>query len=142
MGEGVKSSPFLKSVAHILQSYNDETWYSFTLPKEDSKDMNHVTHHVLRTLVFFHQKSAKFAISKNTDIDFILTYNFEFFQIFWVLKDCLSEYGDSFDNGLFKINLFWNNSYDVIISNHDIINKILWRESDHIVDFVYVTKVG
>ena len=46
MGEGVKSSPFLKSVTHILQSYNEETWYSFTLPKEDPKNMNHVTHHL------------------------------------------------------------------------------------------------
>ena len=58
--------------------YNDETWHSCTLPKEDTKRiwiMWH-SHWVLLTSEFFHQISANFAISGNTDIDCILMHNF------------------------------------------------------------------
>ena len=30
-----------------IKSYKNETWHSYTVPKEDpKKDMNHVTHHL------------------------------------------------------------------------------------------------
>ena len=35
--------------------------------------------------------------------------------------------------GLLKIRLFWNNSYDVIISNYDAINKISSCDSNYII---------
>ena len=38
--------------------------------------------------------------------------------------------------GLLKIKLFWNNSYDVKISYHDVTNKILSRESNYIAEVV------
>ena len=38
--------------------------------------------------------------------------------------------------GLFKIKLLWNKGYDVIISVHDITNKILSRDSNYIVEAV------
>ena len=38
--------------------------------------------------------------------------------------------------GLFEIKIFRNKSYDVIIPGYDITNKILSRESNHIVDVV------
>ena len=38
--------------------------------------------------------------------------------------------------GLLKIKVFWNKVYDVIISVHDITNKILLRVSSYIVDAV------
>ena len=38
--------------------------------------------------------------------------------------------------GLLKIRVFWNNGYDVIISVHDVTNKILLRDSNYIVDVV------
>ena len=38
--------------------------------------------------------------------------------------------------GLLKIKIFWNKGYDVMISLHDVINNILSRESNYIVDFV------
>ena len=38
--------------------------------------------------------------------------------------------------GLLKIKVFWNKGYDVIISVHDVINKILSRDSNYIVDVV------
>ena len=41
---------------------------------------------------------------------------------------------------LLKIEAFSNKSYDIIISVHDVTNKILSRESNYIVDMV--TKFG
>ena len=43
---------------------------------------------------------------------------------------------------LLKIKVFWNNSYDVIISVHDVTNKILSRDSNYIVDVVMWPKFG
>ena len=44
--------------------------------------------------------------------------------------------------GLLKIRVFWNNGYDVIIYVHDVTNKILSRDSNHIIDVVMWTKFG
>ena len=41
-----------------------------------------------------------------------------------------------------KIELFWNNSYDVIISAHDVTNKILLCDSNYIVGVVMWPKFG
>ena len=39
---------------------------------------------------------------------------------------------------LLKIKVFWNKDYDVIISDYDVISKILSHNSDSIVDlFIY-----
>ena len=37
-------------------------------------------------------------------------------------------------SGLFKITVFWNKGYDVIISLDDVTNKILSRDSNYILD--------
>ena len=58
--------------------YNDETWHSYALPKGDPKNVQ-ITWHipwVLLTSAFFHLKSANFAASRNTHIDWILIHNF------------------------------------------------------------------
>ena len=44
--------------------------------------------------------------------------------------------------GLLKITLFWNKGYDVITSVQDVINKILSRDSNYIVDVVMWLKFG
>ena len=44
--------------------------------------------------------------------------------------------------GLLKIKVFWNISYDVIISVIDVTNKILLHDSNHIVDVVMWPKFG
>ena len=44
--------------------------------------------------------------------------------------------------GLLKIKVFWNKGYDVIISVHDVTNKILSRNSNYIVDVVMWPKFG
>ena len=44
--------------------------------------------------------------------------------------------------GFLKIKEFWNKGYDVIISAHDVTNKILSLDSDYIVDLVMWPKFG
>ena len=44
--------------------------------------------------------------------------------------------------GLLKITVFWNKGYDVIISVDDGSNKILSRDSNHIVDVFVWPKSG
>ena len=44
--------------------------------------------------------------------------------------------------GLLKIKLLWNNGYDAKIFVQDVINKILSRESNYIVDLVMWPKFG
>ena len=58
---------------------NDETWYSYTLPKEDPKyNKSPGPSHVTRVLTSFFsdQKSENLPISQNTNIDCILVLNF------------------------------------------------------------------
>ena len=44
--------------------------------------------------------------------------------------------------GLLKTKVFWNKGYDLIISAHDVTNKILSRDSNYIVDVVMWPKFG
>ena len=44
--------------------------------------------------------------------------------------------------GLLKIKVFWNKSYDAIISVYDFINKNLSLDSNYIVDVVMWPKFG
>ena len=44
--------------------------------------------------------------------------------------------------GLLKTTVLWNKGYDVIISAHDVTNKILSRDSNYIVDVVMWPKFG
>ena len=44
--------------------------------------------------------------------------------------------------GLFKITVFWNKAYDVIISVYDVTNKILSLDSNYIVDVFMWSKFG
>ena len=44
--------------------------------------------------------------------------------------------------GLLKIMVFWKKGYDVIISVHDVTNKVLWCDSNYAVDVVMWPKFG
>ena len=44
--------------------------------------------------------------------------------------------------GLFKIKLFWNKGYDVIVSAYHVTNKTLSRESNYVVGVVMWPKFG
>ena len=43
---------------------------------------------------------------------------------------------------LLKINAFWNKGYDIIISFHDVTNKVLSLDSNYIVGVVMWPKFG
>ena len=80
-------------------SYNDETWQSYTLPKENPKNL-WITWHtfcVLLTSAFLYQKLGNLALSRNTDIDCILVVS-NSFHFFWVFKDWSSKHGYNFDD--------------------------------------------
>ena len=72
------------------------------------------------------------------------------FNVFWVFKIFFNKYDYNFDdvskNGyskpFFKIKIFWNKGYDVIISVHDVTSKILSRDSDYTVNVVMWPKFG
>ena len=44
--------------------------------------------------------------------------------------------------GLLKITVLWNKGYDVIIFVDDVTNKILWHDSNYIVDVFMWRKFG
>ena len=44
--------------------------------------------------------------------------------------------------GLLKIRVFSNKGYDVIIFVYDVAHKILWRDSNYIVEVVMWLKFG
>ena len=110
-------------MSHI--SCNDESWHSYTSPKEHSKNI-WITWHtpwVLLTLSFFHWKSSNFPISRNTDKDCILIHNSLNFS--WLFKDypinmltILMMSGKLVIPGLLKIKVFLNKC--VIIWRHKI----------------------
>ena len=97
MGGSQKDPLSLKSVTHIC---NDETWYSYILPKEYAKNVWTTWHTTwaLLTPAFFHRKLANFAISRNTDIDCNLIHNSIFLNFSCVFKDYFNKYSYNFDD--------------------------------------------
>ena len=58
-----KGSP-PKNMSYI--PYNDNTWHSYTLPKEDQKKyINHMTHHLSSADSIFSPKIRNFCYTKN-----------------------------------------------------------------------------
>ena len=112
-------------------SCNDDNWHSYTLPKEDPKN-------ILLTSTFFHWKSADFALPRNTDIDCIWTHNFyylnvfESLTIFWInLVGILMMSAKLATVALVKIKTFYDESCDVIISVSNPTKRILSRDSNY-----------
>ena len=44
--------------------------------------------------------------------------------------------------GFLNIKVFWNKGYNVIVSVHDVTNKLLSRDSNYVVDVVMWPKFG
>ena len=68
---------------------------------------------------------------------YIISNSFNFSWVFVILMSAKMA-----TPGLLKIKLFLNEGYDVIISVHDVINKILSRDSSYIVDVLMWRKSG
>ena len=98
----------------------------------------------------FFSENRKFAISRNTDIDCNLIHKFLFYLTFlelWkiVLINMVTIFMMSakmVTPGLLKIKGFWNKGCDIIISVHDVANKILSRDSNYTVDVIMWPKIG
>ena len=72
-GERQKDFP-LQNITHI--HLNDETWHSYALPKEYTKNILITSNSPWVLSAFFHWILENFAISKNTDIGSISIHNF------------------------------------------------------------------
>ena len=148
VGGGVFAPPSLKPVTHILQWWNLAQLY-LTLWRS-RKYINHVTHPwVLLTSAFFNQKSANFATSRNTDIDwisYIISNSFNFLEfLITVLINVVTILMMSAKiatPGLLKIGVFWSKGYDVILFVHDVTNKFFSLDSNCIKDVLMWTKFG
>ena len=68
---------------------------------------------------------------------YIISNSFNFSWVFVILMSAKMA-----TPGLLKIKLFLNEGYDIIISVHDVINKILSRNSSYIVDVLMWRKSG
>ena len=99
---------------------------------------------------FFYWKLANFAISRNTDIDWIFIHNSNSFDFSLVFNNCflISKVTIWMMSAkmatpvLLKMKVFWKKGYDVIISDHDVTNKILSHDSNYIIDVVVWPKFG
>ena len=82
-GEGQKDPPSW-NLSQI--SYNNETWHSYTLPKEDSKNI-WMTWHMLVMLAssFFYQKSANFLYQ---EIQIKIAFWYKVSNSFWLSLSC------------------------------------------------------
>ena len=64
------------SLPRICHTYRT-MMHSYTLPRRFESYLNHVTHPLISAdITIFHRKSASFAKSRNTNIDWILIRNF------------------------------------------------------------------
>ena len=99
-------------------SYDNETWSSYILPKEDPNNI-WITWHIpwaLLTSAFFQRKSANFSMSRNTDFGTLFLILLTFFKSFNIVLINIVT--------ILKIKVFWNEGHDVIIFLNDISNKI------------------
>ena len=133
-------------------SYNNEIWHTYTLHKKRSKKfINHVTHLFSSgDISIFLREISKFCYNKkygyrlyfDTLFLILLTF-FDSWNIFWInMVTILMMSAKMATLGLLKTKVFWNKGYDVIISVHDVTNKILSRDSNYIVDVVMWPKFG
>ena len=76
MGGGVKKAPLLK-IYHTCPTLMKLGTVLKNQGQGSKKYMNHMTQFLSSVdISIFHRKSAKFFMSRNTDIDCILLYNF------------------------------------------------------------------
>ena len=137
-GGGKKAPP-----PHI--SHNDETWRSYTLPKRFKKYVNHVTCTLNSAEIsifspeisnFFYIKKYRYRLHFNTEFLILLTV-FESLTVVLIKVVAILMIATKLATlALLEIKVFWNKVYDVIISAHAVINKILSRESNYIGDVV------
>ena len=119
----------------LLIPYNDETWHSYTLPKENPKNI-WITRHTPWLLLTIN------------NFCYIKKYRYKF-HFLGFLKICLINLAiilmmaaKMATPGLLKTTVFWNKNYDVIIFVDNVTNRILSRDSNYVVDVFMWPKFG
>ena len=113
--------------------------------------MNHVTHALTSAEIsIFSPEISKFCYIKKCR--YRLLFSTEFLIILDILeslKICLINMvtilmmsAKKATPGLLKVTVFWNKGCDIITYVHDVINKILSRDSNYIVDVFMWPKLG
>ena len=136
-------------MSHI--SYSDETWDSYSLPKEDPKNIRTTWHTAwfLLTSPFFN-RDQQILLYQEIQIYIAFWYIIpNSFNFSWVLKIVLINMATILmmstkiaTPGLLKIKVFWSKGYDVMIYVHDNTNNFLWHDSNYIVDVVLWPKLS
>ena len=114
-----KGFPSVKAVTHILELWNLAQLH--LTQRRLTKYVNHVIHPL---------SSADISIfsPEISKLRYIKIYRYKFSILMMSTKTAIL--------GLFKIKVFWKKNYDVITYVFDVINKILSRVSNYIVDVV------
>ena len=126
--------PLTQNILHI--SHNVETCHNYTLPKDDSKKyINHMIHSFSFIISGYTNKN-------NIAFRYIFSNCFDYYwlskSLFFNMVAILMISATLVTSGLPKnvICKYVNKVFDVIISVHYVSNKILLRDSNHIVHAV------
>ena len=145
---GAKKDPVLK-ICHTYPPMMNLG--SYTWPKEDQKNIwtRYAPlqfwwhqHFSLEITIFCYIRKYRYILHFDTWFIILLTFveNLRIFLINMVTVLMMSAKMST--PGLLKINFSWNTGYEVIISVHEVTNKILSRDSNYIVDVVMWAKFG
>ena len=116
-----------------------------TLPKKDPKNINHLTHPFSSAdISIFSPEIGKIFLYQehryglHFDIQFLIFSTFfESLKIFLInIATIVMMLAKMATLGLPKIKVFWKKDYGIIISVHDVTNKILSRGTNYVVDVV------
>ena len=131
------------NLSHI--PYNDETWYSCTLPERESETYKRETNALsCSDSSIFSSDVRKLCYIKKYRYRLHLWYKISnSFNWLWVVKDIANKIvtilirsAKLATAGLLKIKTFWNKYYEVIICKYDVTNKIVSSDSNYVVDVV------
>ena len=136
-------------LSHI--SYNDETWHSYTLPKEDPKNIWTTwntpdfwwSQHFFtgsQQILLYQEIQIKIAFWYIIFNSFDFSSVFKSFLINFIIILMMSARMATLN--LLKLTVFSNKGYDVITPVDEVINKILSRDSIYIVDVFMWPKFG
>ena len=131
LGGGQKSPP-LKSATHILQWRNLVKLY--LIP-----DISNFSPEITKICYI---KKYRYRLHFGTWFKILLTF-FESLKIVLIKTVAILKMSAKMATlSLPKIKVLWNEGYEVIISVYDVTNKILFSESNYIVDVIMWSKFG
>ena len=123
-------------MSHI--SYNDETWHSYTLSKEDPKNVKHPLSSA--GISIFSPEISNFCYIKK--YRYRLYFNSQFLILLSFFESSKVVSINTVVTLMMSAQAFWNKGYDVIVFVNDVTNKILSRDSNYTADVVMWPKFG